>query len=162
MVERYLAAQLSGNVRHLRRKEFVWRRETKPVNRWRAVSSTIAIALGVWRFGSAAEQWRLWRIWRATDPSAADLYHTNALFHLGTSLAAFVLAAVILRMGRPSQRTAERQGAERAGAHRLWIAVVLGVALGSALHIGVRWLRVDRCLDSGGAWDHATLVCLRR
>ena len=79
----------------------------RPVLGWIAVATGLVIA--GWRGAMSIQWWRQWRLWRATDPSAAELYELN--FRTEAALALMGLAIVIVgiwlirRIGRrPADR----------------------------------------------------------
>ena len=119
-----------------------------------------AMAFGAWRLVAAMEQWRLWRYWRLTDPSAAELYELEAQFFAALALIGLVVAVAALRR----QVTLDAAGPFLAspGAHRRRALMLLavGALLGFLLHSGQRWFEIDRCLDRGQRWEPTVLLCV--
>jgi hypothetical protein len=124
------------------------------VNRWRSAAAFVAFTCGAWWLAAAADQWRLWRTWQSADPSAAELYQTNALL-------AAAAAAVSLGAGVAAAWPRRADRAAGTGWRGRLVVLVGGALLGVALARGARWLAIDECLDSGGRWDRASLVCVR-
>lgn len=74
----------------------------RPILGWTAIVAGLAIA--AWRGALSVYWWRQWRLWRADDPSAAELYELN--FQTEAALALLGLAVAIIgiwlirRLGR--------------------------------------------------------------
>lgn len=69
---------------------------------WMAVATGLLIV--VWRGSISIYWWRQWRLWRATDPSAAELYELNFQFEASVALMGLAIAIIgiwlIRRIGR--------------------------------------------------------------
>jgi hypothetical protein len=57
-----------------------------------------------WRLVGAIANWRQWRRWAATDPSAAELYQINLWFDLAAAAFAAAIAALLWYLLRPTPR----------------------------------------------------------
>ena len=57
-----------------------------------------------WRLVGAIANWREWRRWAATDPSAAELYQINLWFDLASAAFAAAIAALLWHLLRPTPR----------------------------------------------------------
>ena len=57
-----------------------------------------------WRLVGAIANWREWRRWAATDPSAAELYQLNLWFDVATAAVAAGMAGLLWYLLRPTPR----------------------------------------------------------
>ena len=72
------------------------------------VKQSLALAIGlviaIWQGAMSVYWWRQWRLWRADDPSAAELYELNFRVEAALSLIGLAIAIVgiwlIRRIGR--------------------------------------------------------------
>ena len=74
----------------------------RPTLGWIAIATGLLLA--VWQGAMSVYWWRQWRLWRADDPSAAELYELNFRVEAALSLIGLAIAIIgiwlIRRIGR--------------------------------------------------------------
>lgn len=74
----------------------------RPILGWIALA--IGLVIAIWQGAMSVYWWRQWRLWRADDPSAAELYELNFRVEAALSLIGLAIAIIgiwlIRRIGR--------------------------------------------------------------
>jgi hypothetical protein len=123
--------------------------------RWTIATSLLGV--GLWRLMIAVDQARLWWHERLVDPSAADLYLTNAEVDVGGGVIALVVAALLLWSGWIGGSSDDLPGVR---ARRLVLTLGAAILLALALRFGGQALGRSRCDHAGGRWDAGLRICV--
>jgi uncharacterized membrane protein YiaA len=82
--------------------------QRRPVLGW--IALVTGLVIGLWRGAMSVYWWRQWRLWRANDPSGAELYELSFRIEISIALIGFAIVVIgvwlIRKVGRGARSRA--------------------------------------------------------